>query len=249
MSSLELADEARDTGSAAGEAAAGPAPSLHGELLTALRDYIVDGNLPDGARVPERQLCERFGVSRTPLREALKVLAAEGMIDLLPNRGARIRPLRPQDIRELFDVWGGLESIAGRLACENATEEEIGHVERLHYEMYGFYLRRDLPGYFRLNREIHLTILAAARNPTLSAMYEGLSTRLRRSRYAADLDQRRDQWTEAMREHEEMLDALQRRDGRDLGDILFRHLRNKKIAALGASERALAEHDDQPAPA
>lgn len=218
-----------------------PPASLHGELMTALRDYIIEGNLADGARVPERQLCEQFGVSRTPLREALKVLASEGLIDLLPNRGARVRPLRPQDIRELFDVWGGLESMAGRLACEKATDEEVADVERLHYEMYGFYLRRDLPGYFRLNRQIHLTILSAARNATLTAMYEGLSARLKRTRYAANLNEHRERWTEAMREHEEMLEALQRRDGRELGDILFRHLRNKQVAALDTSEKALAE--------
>ena len=65
--------------------------SLHGEILPRLRDYIVEGNIPDGARVPERQLCEMLGISRTPLREALKVLAAEGLIELLPNRGARVR--------------------------------------------------------------------------------------------------------------------------------------------------------------
>lgn len=205
---------------------------LHGELLAALRDHIVEGNLADGARVPERDLCERFGVSRTPLREALKVLASEGLIDLLPNRGARIRPLRPHDIRELFDVMGGLEALAGRLACEKIEEAEIAEIERLHYEMYGYYLRRDLKGYFRCNQAIHLAIVAAARNATLDETYRTLSARLRRTRYAANLDQHRDRWGQAMREHEQMLDALRKRDGRELSDILFLHLRNKRVAAL-----------------
>src|SRR6478609_3493605 len=92
--------------------------SLHGELLAALRDYLVEGNLAPGARVPERLLCERFGISRTPLREALKVLASEGLIDLLPNRGAWVRQLGPDEMVALFDVMGGLEALAGRLACE-----------------------------------------------------------------------------------------------------------------------------------
>ena len=214
------------------------AASLHGELLVGLRDYIVEGNLADGARVPEKDLCERFGVSRTPLREALKVLASEGLIDLLPNRGARIRPLRPQDIRELFDVMGGLEALAGRLACERIEEREIEEIERLHYEMYGFYVRRELHGYFRCNQAIHLAIVAAARNATLSETYHGLSARLRRTRYSANLDQHRDRWGEAMREHEAMLDALRRRDGRELSDILFRHLRNKQSAALDVHQDA-----------
>lgn len=215
-----------------------PGASLHGDLLVGLRDYIVEGNLADGARVPERDLCERFGVSRTPLREALKVLASEGLIDLLPNRGARIRPLRPHDIRELFDVMGGLEALAGRLACEKVEEAEIAEVERLHYEMYGYYLRRDLHGYFRCNQAIHLAIVAAARNATLDETYRTLSARLRRTRYAANLDQHRDRWGQAMREHEAMLDALRRRDGRELSDILFLHLRNKQIAALDVHQVA-----------
>src|SRR5437879_12737908 len=78
--------------------------SLHGEILLRLRDYVVEGNIPEGARVPERQLCGMLGISRTPLREALKVLAAEGLIELLPKRGARVRQLGKRDLEELFDI-------------------------------------------------------------------------------------------------------------------------------------------------
>src|SRR5258706_16148247 len=106
--------------------------SLHGEVLARLRDYLVEGNLADGARVPERQLCEMLGISRTPLREALKVLASEGLVDLLPNRGARVRSLDRTQLRELFDVMGGLEALAGRLACEDITPDEIEATERVH---------------------------------------------------------------------------------------------------------------------
>jgi DNA-binding GntR family transcriptional regulator len=104
--------------------------SLHDEILTRLRDHIVEGNIADGGRVPERQLCEMLKISRTPLREALKVLASEGLVELLPNRGARVRPLSEQDLGELFDVMGGLEGLAGRLACENITDAESGCTTR-----------------------------------------------------------------------------------------------------------------------
>src|SRR5262245_59824331 len=142
-------------------------PSPHGAHLPPPRDYVVEGNIPDGGRVPERQLCEMFGISRTPLREALKVLAAEGLIELLPNRGARVRQLGQRDLAELFDVMGGLESLAGRLACEAITDEEIAAIERLHYEMYGYYLNSDMHGYFAVNQRIHERIVAAARHETL----------------------------------------------------------------------------------
>jgi DNA-binding GntR family transcriptional regulator len=206
--------------------------SLHGEILTRLRDHIVEGNIPDGGRVPERQLCEMLGISRTPLREALKVLAAEGLVELLPNRGARVRQMNERDLEELFDVMGGLEGLAGRLACENITESEIAEIERLHYEMYGFYLHRDMHGYFRLNQLIHQKILEASRNATLLSAYASFAGRIRRVRYSANFARKRDRWGEAMREHEAILDALRRRAGSELSDILFKHLRNKQTAAI-----------------
>ena len=206
--------------------------SLHDEILGKLRDHIVEGNIPDGERVPERQLCEMLGISRTPLREALKVLAAEGLIELLPNRGARVRRLSEQDLGELFDMMGGLEGLAGRLACERITDAEIAEIERLHYEMYGFYLHRDMHGYFHANQLIHQKIVEASRNATLKAAYANLAGRIRRVRYSANFARKRERWGEAMREHETILEALRRRAGNELSDILFRHLRNKSTAAV-----------------
>ena len=173
-----------------------------------------------------------FGISRTPLREALKVLAAEGLIELLPNRGARVRQLSERDLEELFDVMAGLESLAGRLACEAITDEEIAAIERLHYEMYGHYLNSDMHGYFQVNQRIHESIVAAARNETLRTAYASFAGRIRRVRYSANFARKRQRWGEAMREHEAILDALRRRAGSELSDILFQHLRNKRTAAI-----------------
>lgn len=206
--------------------------SLHDETLTRLRDYIVEGSIAEGGRVPERQLCEMLKISRTPLREALKVLASEGLVELLPNRGARVRPLSEQDLGELFDVMGGLEGLAGRLACEQITDAEIAEIERLHYEMYGFYLHRDMHGYFHVNQLIHQKIVEASRNATLKTAYANFAGRIRRVRYSANFARKRERWGEAMREHETILDALRRRAGSELSDILFKHLRNKRTAAV-----------------
>ncbi len=202
--------------------------SLHDEVLARLRDYIIEGNLDDGARIPERELCLRFGISRTPLREALKVLSSEGLIELLPNRGARVRTMRAEDIREVFDMIGGLEALAGRLACEQISGAEIAEIEALHHEMYGFYLRRNLHDYFRCNQAIHQKIVDAARNNALRTTYATLGSQIQRFRYTANLATSRDRWAEAVREHESILDALRRRVGDELSDILFRHLRNKQ---------------------
>lgn len=214
--------------------------SLHEEILTRLRDYIVEGNLANGGRVPERELCEMLEISRTPLREALKVLASEGLIDLLPNRGARVRQLNARELHELFDLMGGLEALAGRLACESATQEDIAEIERLHHEMYGSYLRRDMHGYFHANQAIHQKIVASSHNAALSAAYKSVADRIRRIRYSANLARKRDRWSEAMREHESILDALHRRAGDELSGILFQHLRNKREAAIERLEDEIA---------
>lgn len=198
---------------------------LHDGVLSRLRDYIVQGNLADGARVPERRLCDMFGISRTPLREALKVLAAEGLIDLLPNRGARVKTLSAKELSELFDVMGGLEALAGRVACERITNEEIADIENLHYQMYRYYVQRNLSNYFQCNQLIHESIVKAARNETLIATHASFAGRIRRARFSAN-DQPRDRWGEAMREHETILEVLRRRAGSELSDVLFQHLRN-----------------------
>jgi DNA-binding GntR family transcriptional regulator len=227
-----IPSNATSTALAAGADSGREDQSLHDEILTRLRDHIVEGNIADGGRVPERQLCEMLGISRTPLREALKVLAAEGLVELLPNRGARVRQLSEQMLAELFDVMGGLEALAGRLACENITDAEIAEIERLHYEMYGFYLHRDMHGYFRINQLIHQKIVEASRNATLLAAYANFAGRIRRVRYSANFARQRERWGEAMREHESILEALRRRAGNELSDILFIHLRNKRTAAV-----------------
>ena len=212
--------------------------SLHEGVLTRLRDFIVEGHLPPGARVPERQLCETLGVSRTPLREALKVLAAEGLIELLPNRGARVRELTEKDIRELFDIVAGLEFVAGRAACETISDDEVAAIEGLHYDMYARYMRHELSDYFHLNQAIHQAIVDATRNATLQSAYASYNALIVRVRYAANLH--RDRWSEAMREHEAIVDALRRRAGEELGLLMFRHMRNKCAAACGRFQKARA---------
>jgi DNA-binding GntR family transcriptional regulator len=200
--------------------------SLHADVVNQLRDFIVEGHLSPGSRVPERELCERFKISRTPLREALKVLAAEGLIDLLPNRGARVRQFSEADIRNLFEMISGLDFVAGRFACERITDDEIAAIEKLHLEMYTHYLRREIADYFRLNQKIHQAIIDAAANPLLSENYAKLNAAVRRLRYSANLV-RRDRLGEAMREHEQIVDALRRRDADELGMLMFRHMHRK----------------------
>ncbi len=208
---------------------------LHESAVDRLRDMIVQGALVPGAKLNEREICEQLGISRTPLREALKVLSTEGLVELQPNRGAVVTTLTEQTVREIFAVIGALEALAGELACRNMTVEQFNEIRALHYQMLAHHARGELAPYFRRNQEIHLAIVNASGNATLAASYRSLNARVRRARYMANLSPPR--WDRAVAEHEDILDALGRRDAPQLQDLLRNHLGAKLtvvLAALGA---------------
>lgn len=202
-----------------------PRTSLHDTIVNRVRTMVYDGDLKPGDKVPERLLCETLGISRTPLREALKVLASEGVLELLPNRGARVARLTAADVDEMFPVMGALEALAGELACANASEADLAELRALHYQMALHHTRGERAEYFALNQKIHEKIMGAAGNDLLVAMYEGLAGRIRRARYISSITPER--WKQAMAEHEDMLAALEARDGARLALVLRGHLQNK----------------------
>lgn len=198
---------------------------LHEEVVSRVRHMLMEGEIPPGARVPERDLCLTLGISRTPLREALKVLAAEGYVVLLPNRGARAARLTQKDLQDLFEVCESLEAAAGELACQRITDEQVQQIAALHDEMVVHYRNGDLPQYYRCNRLIHEAIVDAADNAVLASLYESVTSRIRRARFVAPMPPKH--WELAVHEHEAILNALQRRDGAGLSHILRRHLHHK----------------------
>lgn len=205
--------------------------TLHGEVAERIRDMIIEGTLAPGSRVPEKQLCEQFGVSRTPLREALKVLAFEGFVELLPNRGARVAKLTKETLKNTFEVMQSLEALSGELACARISEAELANIEALHYQMLAHYKSGNMQEYLLANQQIHEAIVVASQNDVLIDVYKNLNQRVRRVRFTAELSN--DYWSKAVAEHEAMVEALRARDGAALGQILRRHLRDKvEVSAL-----------------
>ncbi|MDH3665402.1 MAG: GntR family transcriptional regulator [Paracoccaceae bacterium] len=202
-----------------------PRRTLHDELVARLRRQIIEGALAPGDKINEKALCQTYAVSRTPLREALKVLAREGLVMLTPHRGAQVSMLTVEDMEEAFPVIGALEALAGELACQNATDAEITRIGELHGHMVAAHTDKDRARYFRLNQQIHEALAEAARNPTLTAMRQMLDGRVSRARYYANISAPR--WDQTMDEHREILAAYQARDGARLGAVLKRHLANK----------------------
>lgn len=205
---------------------------LHEDVVSRLRNILLDGEIPPGARIPERDLCARLQISRTPLREALKVLAAEGLVLLLPHRGSRAAKLTSKDVQDLFEVCQGLEALAGELACERISNEELAAISKMHAAMAQHYKDKDLQAYYVCNRQIHEAIVEAVRNPVLSTLYESVTARIRRARYVTPMTPPR--WAVALQEHEAILNALRRRDGIGLAHILRAHLRHKREEVISA---------------
>ena len=207
-------------------------PTLPAALARRLRDLITEGDLAPGARLNERALCERLGVSRTPLREAFRLLAADGLVTLAPNRGAIVTELSLRDVRESFDVMSGLEALSGELACRHVTDAEIAEIKALTFEMLACHARRDLPGYYRINHAIHERINLAARNRLLTQVYRTLNLRIQNLRFRSNFD--REKWNRAAGEHAAMVEALEARDGARLAALLRGHLDRKGEAVLEA---------------
>ncbi|WP_099825447.1 GntR family transcriptional regulator [Oceaniglobus indicus] len=201
-----------------------------------VRDLIVSGKLKPGSRISERVLVEKLQISRTPLREAFKVLEGEGLVSIRPNAGATVVALTLEAVEDSLEILIGLESIGAERTVKRATPEAIDEISHLHDQMVAAYEKRELMTYFHLNQEIHQKIIDAAQNEALSRVYAGESARIRRFRFAGNHDVAR--WERAVLEHTQILDALVRREGPLLREILRAHHLSGWRAARLALEQA-----------
>jgi DNA-binding GntR family transcriptional regulator len=196
--------------------------TLHEEVAVRLRDMILVDELSPGQIIPEMQLCEELGISRTPMREALKVLASENLVELLPGKGAVVVEPSSDDVMGMLYAIGAIEGAAAQLACQNISPREFAEIQQLHDRMLGYHSSGDRLKYFEMNQRIHKKIVAASKNNFLIDLHEKLNMRSRRMRYVSN--SQRQWWDQAIREHEHILDALDRRDAKALADVLRAHM-------------------------
>ncbi|MSU89341.1 FCD domain-containing protein [Rhodobacteraceae bacterium 2CG4] len=194
------------------------------DVASLLRERISTGEMPPGERLREVQLCEEFGVSRTPVREAFRTLAAEGLVDLLPNRSVVVSKLQADDVRHLIVVFAEVEALAARLACERITDDEIKEIGRLLNEMVDCHGQRERAAYLKLNQKIHRRTIEISGNPVLLAVWQSLAPQIERARALPNLDSSR--WTDALFEHSKMFTALATRDGAQLAELTRQHFLN-----------------------
>jgi DNA-binding GntR family transcriptional regulator len=199
--------------------------NLHDMLVAGIREMVIAGVLRPGDKIPEQALCHRFGVSRTPLREALKVLASEGMLQLLPRRGAIVANVSSEEIDELFPVMAALEALAGELVCKHASDEDLARLRAIHDHMMRAHAAED-------------ELVSTAGNATLTTSYMQILTRTRAFRFVARKSL--ENWQAAVRDHHAIMDALRARNAARLSRLLRRHVMGVtvKIARDAIAEAA-----------
>ena len=206
---------------------------------TRLRQMIVAGELAPGQRISEREVGEQLaGVSRTPLREAFKILAAEGLVTISPNRGASVTALSMAEVDDTIELLVGLEGLSAEAACDRISDQALGEIEALHQRMDAAYRAEQLMEYFELNQAIHQRIVDAAGNRVLSRIYEAECARIRRYRYAGN--RRHERWERALAEHQQILGALKARHGALLRELLGAHHHNGWRVSRALVEREFA---------
>lgn len=196
--------------------------TLHEEVLERLRDMIIEGRLGPGQRINEGAVGAQLGVSRTPLREAIKTLASEGLVEIQPAKGAIVRKFSAGDLLQILEVLKTLEQLGGRMTCAQASDETIAAIKALHDEMMELYRTRNRLDYFKLNQAIHSAIVAASGNDVLVEMHGTLQARIKRLRFIGN--EGPEKWAGAVAEHEEMIAALLKRDGDALAVIIGKHM-------------------------
>ena len=191
-------------------------------IADVIRARVLYGEYPPGRRTSEREITEEFGVSRSPAREALNLLHAEGVLTLLSNRGAMVPDYDQRLIENTIEVVEYMEAAAGELACRRIGDEKIKFISGLTMRMRDAFAGGRRLLYYRLNNQIHEEIVGASGNIVLINDYVKYNARLYRIRFLPGGS--RINLASAMREHLAMVKFLKRRDGKALGALLSRHL-------------------------
>lgn len=200
--------------------------TLREKILETIREAILKGNLKPGEKVAEPELAERFGISRTPIREAFRQLESEGYLTVIPRKGAVVAALSERDIQEFYAIKSILEGYAAALAAEKLTDKELEKLEGVNQKLRTLAGEGDVKAFFRIHNEFHEIFLKAADNNKLYELIHQLGMKFSRLRMASLSVAGRMEIS--VEEHEKLLDAFRRKDG-DAAENLV-----KKTASIGS---------------
>ncbi|MFK7857087.1 MAG: GntR family transcriptional regulator [Granulosicoccus sp.] len=210
--------------------------SLAERVADELRDLVLLEKLAPGSTIPERETAEALGVSRTPLRESLRILAAEGLVEIAPNRAPRVANPTLDELASLLEVLGSLESLAGELACLNATDDAIENLIKLEQKMQDMSDDSEPLTFFQMDMKFHHQIVLASGNEPLLQAHQTFNARLWRARFISS--RQRVNRPGTLKQHRNIVKALQKRDADKCSLALKTHLQAgyKNIKSTFVSE-------------
>ena len=202
--------------------------ALYEEVAELLRQRIFDRTLTPGSWIDELKLAEEYGISRTPLREALKVLSTEGLVTMKVRRGAYVTEVSETDLADVYHLLGLLESDAAGVAAERVTPEQLGDLQAMHMELEAAVGDREL--FFAINERFHMRLLAIANNRWRDQMVADLRKVMKLNRHNSLLKSGRIQ--ESLHEHRALMAALKAQNGPDAVQRMLEHFKNGLAAAV-----------------
>ncbi len=184
--------------------------TLREKILETIRDSIISGALRPGEKVAEPELAERFGISRTPIREAFRQLESEGYLHVVPRKGAVVATFSQRDVEEFYAIKSILEGYAARRACEKLTPREIEKLQAINDRLHALAAEGDVKHFFKVHNSFHDLFVKAADNEKLTEMLAGLVGRFQRLRIASLSVPRRMEFS--VTEHQKIIDAFKNKD-------------------------------------
>ncbi|MBW1614273.1 MAG: GntR family transcriptional regulator [Deltaproteobacteria bacterium] len=217
--------------------------ALHEEIVETLRDMIMTGELQEGDKINENALCASMGISKTPLREALRVLSAEKIIKLVPNKGSYVCKPTLKEIKEMFDVMSVLEGICARSATEKMTDRDFARLEKLHEKLEENFKSHDQKNYIKFNNLYHTFLQELAGNQTLNQIIYGLRQKILLYRFKSlNLPGR---FEKSIQEHRQLLNTFQKRDPEKAEILIKTHLKNQSYAVEKLSQTSSGEEQQE----
>lgn len=204
-------------------------------VLDAIREAIINGSLKPRERLMEIQLAEELGVSRTPIREALRKLELEGFIVMLPRKGAYVADVSFKDIADVFEIRAALESLAAGLAAERITDEELEEMERHLVEKADAIARHDMTQLVEVDTKFHELVYRASRNDRLSLIINNLREQIQRYRSTSLAYPGR--MKQSLEEHRAIVEAIQSRDSQLARQLALEHIENAESSMIEAIKK------------
>lgn len=201
-------------------------------VFNTLRKAILKGELAPGERLMEKQLAEKMGVSRTPIREAIRKLELEGLVVMIPRKGAEVAMITEQDIKDVLEVRAALEGLAVSLACEKMTEEDRENFLRVNKEFTEAAGKMDVETVIQKDVEFHDTIYGATRNEKLIQIINNLREQI--YRFRVEYIRQMDDFSGLVKEHEEIVNSIINKESITAKEIAAKHIENQEKAVISS---------------